>query len=98
MANLEDDILYALAHKNYRPLKPKALARKMAVPPSQYGEFRHALRTLAHEKRIEMARNHTVRPLAPHGTVAGIYRRTGTGTGFVRPQVVDGLAGPEILI
>src|SRR5439155_9648243 len=34
----------------------------------------------------------------PHGTVTGIYRRTSTGSGFVRPHLVDGQAGPEIFI
>src|SRR5205085_743190 len=37
-------------------------------------------------------------PIEPHGTVTGIYRRTSTGTGFVRPHIIDGHAGPEIMI
>jgi ribonuclease R len=98
MADLEDQILGALAQKTYRPLKPKALARKLAIPSSQYGNFRQALRDLLRERRIELGRSHTVRPVPPHGTVTGIYRRTSSGAGFVRPHVVDGHAGPEILV
>ena len=98
MTDLEEQILGALAQKNYHPLKPKALARKLGVPASRYGEFRHALGDLLRQGRIETGRNQTVRPLAPHGTVTGTYRRTGTGAGFVRPHLVDGVAGSEILV
>src|SRR5437870_1236770 len=99
MLSLEEQILAALARKTYQPLKPKALARKLRIPSSQYREFRHALRGLLTEKRVEIGRNHTVRPTPPHGTVTGIYRRTSTGSGFVRPHAIDGqVAGPEIFI
>ena len=79
MANLEDLILSALARKSYEPLKPKALARKLGVPAPQYADFRRALRSLLQHGRIEIGKNHTVRPAPPHGTVTGTYRRTGTG-------------------
>ena len=55
------------------------------------------LRSLIKQGRLEVGKNHTVRPAPPHGTVTGIYRRTATGVGFVRPHVVDGQAGPEML-
>jgi ribonuclease R len=98
MPNLEDKILAALARKNYEPLKPKALARKLGVPTRSYGEFRHVLRELVRQKRVEFGRNHTVRPIQPHGTVTGTFRRTSGGMGFVRPHAVDGQVGPEIFI
>jgi ribonuclease R len=98
MADLEEQILGALGQKNYHPLKPKALARKLGVPSSRYREFRHTLNGLVRGGRIESGRNHTIRPLAPHGTVTGTYRRTATGAGFVRPHLVDGHVGPEILV
>jgi ribonuclease R len=98
MSNLEEQIVALLARKSYQPLKPKALARKLGVPSAQYGEFRQALRSLVKDHRAEMGKNHTVRPTQPHGTVIGIYRRTASGFGFVRPHVIDGQAGPEILI
>jgi ribonuclease R len=98
MPNLADQILAVLARKHYEPLKPKALARKLGVPARGYGEFRHVLRDLVRQKRVEFGRNHTVRPIQPHGTVTGVYRRTSGGLGFVRPHAVDGQAGPEVLI
>ena len=98
MPNLEEQIVSLLARKNYQPLKPKALARKLGLPSSRYSEFRHALRSLVKNHRAEIGKNHTVRPTQPHGTVTGIYRRTTSGFGFVRPHAIDGRAGPEILI
>jgi ribonuclease R len=98
MPDFTAQILAAVARKTYVPLKPKALARKLAVPSKQYGEFRKALRELLKQGRIELGRNHAVRGAKPHGTVTGIYRRTGTGTGYVRPHVIDGKAGPEVMI
>src|SRR5712692_4451888 len=98
MPNLEEQIVAALARKSYQPLKPKALARKLGLPSSRYAEFRHALRSLLKNHRAEIGKNHAVRPTQPHGTVTGIYRRTTSGFGFVRPHAIDGHAGPEILI
>jgi ribonuclease R len=98
MATFEEQILSALARKSYHPLKPKALARKLGVRAPQYPAFRDALRDLIRQGRVELAKNHAVRPAAPHGTVTGVYRRTGTGVGYVRPHLIDGHAGPEVRV
>jgi ribonuclease R len=98
MFHLEEQILAAVARKNYQPLKPKALARRMGLPSSEYADFRRSLRNLVKEGRVEFGKNHTVRPVQPHGAITGIYRRMSTGVGFVRPHVVDGHAEPEIFI
>ncbi|HLN28769.1 MAG TPA: ribonuclease R [Gemmataceae bacterium] len=98
MPNLEEHILTLLARPGYQPVKPKVLARKLGLPDSRYTEFRQTLRRLAQEHRIDFGKNHTVCPLAPHGAIKGVFRRTSSGFGFVRPHAVDGRAGPEILI
>jgi ribonuclease R len=98
MPDLAEQIVAAVARKTYTPIKPKALARKLGVTRPRYGDFRRVLRELLRQGRVEMGKNHTVRNTQPHGTVAGVYRRTGTGTGYVRPHVVEGQAGPEVLI
>ena len=67
MANLEEQIVAILARKSYQPLKPKALARKVGVPTSQYREFQNALRSLVKNNRAEIGKNRTVRPARPHG-------------------------------
>src|SRR5438309_960182 len=98
MPDLEEKILAAIARRNYEPLKPKALARELGVPQSRYAAFRQVLRHLIQQRRLEMGKNHTVRPTQPHGTVTGVYRGTTAGFGFVRPHLVDGIAGPEVFI
>ncbi|MBV9125928.1 MAG: ribonuclease R, partial [Planctomycetes bacterium] len=95
---MEEQILAVLARKTYQPLKPKALARKLGVPGADYGRFRQALRTLVKQKRVEIGKNHTVRPAPPHGTVTGVYRGSSGGPGSVRPHVLDGTVGPEVHI
>ena len=68
------------------------------MPSPQYADFRRALRALIKDGRVEMGKNHTVRPSQPRGTVAGTFRRTGTGTGYVRPHFIEGQSGAEIRV
>ncbi|HTU23007.1 MAG TPA: ribonuclease R [Gemmataceae bacterium] len=98
MPSFEEQILSAVSRRGYEPLKPKALARKLGVSAPQYADFRRALRSLHRDGRIEMGKNHTVKPRPPHGTVSGTYRRTGSGLGFVRPHLKEGQSGAEIRI
>ncbi|MGH9675929.1 MAG: ribonuclease R family protein, partial [Candidatus Acidiferrum sp.] len=95
---LADVIISAVSRRAYHPLKPKALARKLGVPTPQYAEFRKALRELIHEGRLEIAKNHTIRPVAPHGTITGTFRRTGVGTGYVKPMLIDGQLAREVRV
>jgi ribonuclease R len=98
MTDLEEQILSAVRRKTYQPIKPKALARRLGIPSAQYADFRRALRTLVRQGRVEIGKNHLVRPAPEHGTVSGIFRRTSSGLGFVRPHAIDGRAGPEVMI
>src|SRR4051794_27798705 len=91
-------ILAAVGRGKYQPLKPKALARKIGIVPSDYANFRKVLGELVDQGRIEISKSHAVRAVQPHGTVTGTYRRASTGVGFVRPHLVEGQASPEIRI
>jgi ribonuclease R len=94
----EEQILAAVARRTYQPLKPKALARKLGVTSPQYADYRKALKELLQQGRVELAKNHTIRPVAPHGTVTGTFRRTAMGAGYVRPHLIEGQSGAEIRI
>jgi ribonuclease R len=98
MTDLSDRIIAAVSRQSYQPLKPKALARKLGISSPEYANFRRVLRDLLRQGRLEIAKNHTVRATPPHGTITGVYRRTTTGTGFVRPHLIDGHLGPEVRI
>lgn len=98
MADFSDQILALVRKRTYAPLKPKALAKRLNVPSPDYPAFRKALRDLVRDGRLEYGKNHTVRVLPPHGTVTGTFRRASTGTGFVRPQPIDGKTGSDVRI
>src|SRR5579859_3867222 len=98
MPDIEEAILSTLAKKNYIALKPKELARRVGVSGGDYPAFRKVLRDLVSQGRVEMGKNHTIRRVQPHGTSTGIFRRTASGMGFVRPHAVDGKYGPEVLV
>jgi ribonuclease R len=97
MADLQAQILAILSAKGYKPLKPKALAHRLGLTKNDVGAFRQALRELRKQGRLEVGRNHLIRPASPHGTITGIYRATSSG-GYVRPHAVDGKLGPEVFI
>src|SRR5258708_29853083 len=94
----DEQILATVGRRSYQPLKPKALARKLGISTPQYPDYRKALKELLQQGRLELAKNHTIRPVAPHGTVTGTFRRTSTGTGYVRPHLIEGQSGTEIRI
>lgn len=93
MPELEDRILATLQARKYSPVKAKALAKQLGLTKADTADLRRALRALLKQGRIEFGGNHTIRAVGPHGTILGIFRRTGTGDGYVRPKT-----GPEIRI
>src|SRR5262245_61360444 len=98
MDDLAARILAALASEQYQPLKPKALARQLRIPASQYNEFRQTLRDLARQGKIAKPKGKGIRPGRGSDSVTGVFRKTNSGFGFVRPHTIDGHTGPEIAI
>lgn len=98
MADLTSRVLHELAQKDYEPLKPKALARKLNIGDDRYPEFRKLLKGLIKDGRIEQGKNNVLRSADQFGSIMGIYRRTNAGHGFVRPHSVDGVPAPDLFI
>src|SRR5262245_3889601 len=98
MPDLQEMILAAVAKKNYRPVKPKALARKLGVSDSLYPDFRQTLRDLAKKGRVVMGKDHTIKPANGGAAITGTFHKTSSGTGYVRPHAIDGHVGPEIRV
>ena len=98
MPDFTEQILMTVGRRTYQPIKPKALARKIGVPEKLYGEFRTQLRELVRQGRVQFGKNHAVRPVGGQGTVTGVYRRTSSGAGYVRPHLLDGHAGAEVFV
>ena len=88
--DLATRILQAVTAANYTPLKAKALFSRMKLGREAYPTFRQTLKRLIQSGQVVMGRGHTIRPAEPFVTVVGIYRRTPTGHGYVRPHAVDG--------
>jgi ribonuclease R len=98
MADLLSRILHAVTAQSYTPLKPKVLFKRLNLADEAYPEFRKTVRELVRTGRLGLGRNNTLRPVDPHGSVVGVYRRTQAGHGFVRPHAVDGVFKPEVYI
>ncbi len=98
MTDLLSRILHAVAARGYTPIKAKALFKRLNLPEDQYPEYRRTVRELVRTGRLSLGRNQTLRPADPHGTVVGIFRRTPSGHGYVRPHATDGTVKPEVFI
>ena len=95
---LQTRILSTIAHPNYQPLKPKALARKLGISGPEYNDFKTALKTLIQQGRAEISKGNAVRQVGAHGTLTGIFRKANAGFGFVRPNQDEGHKFAEVFI
>src|SRR5438309_1064530 len=95
---MNDAIIQHLSMPDYRPVKPKVLARQLGVADEDYNEFRRALKELAKQGQIEFGAGHSVRAVGTKHTVAGIFRQLPSGRAVVRPHPVDGKTPTEIAI
>ena len=98
MPDILAKILHAVTAKSYVPLKAKPLFKRLNLGDDAYPEFRRTVRELVRDGRLVMGRNNTLRAADAHGTVTGVYRRSASGHGFVRPHTVGGVFKPEIFI
>ena len=98
MSDLLAKILHAVTAHSYVPLKPKALFKRLNASDELYPEFRRTVRDLVRTGRLALGRNQTLRAADPHGTLAGIFRRSPSGHGFVRPKPIDGALQPDIFV
>jgi ribonuclease R len=98
MSDLQSRIVSTIAHPNYHPVKPKALMRKLGLPPSENDNFKDALKELIRQGRIEIGKGNAVRKLGTQGTLTGIFRKAAAGFGFVRPNPDEGHKFTEVFI
>ncbi|MGA2440344.1 MAG: ribonuclease R [Tepidisphaeraceae bacterium] len=91
---LHSKILSHLKSGQYRPLKPRRLAREMNLAQDEvYPNFREALRELMHAGRVVLGAGGSImlpaQDLQAEGIV-GAYRQNRRGFGFVVPTDPDG--------
>jgi ribonuclease R len=98
MPDYEKLVLATLARKDYKPLKAKALARRLGVTDAVYPEFRQVLRALIKQGKIQFGSQHTILPAGAQHVVTGIYKRFPSGVGIVRTAALAGHASLEYFI
>jgi ribonuclease R len=98
MPDYEKLVLTMLSRGDYRPLKAKAMARKLAVADSDYPQFRQVLRALIKQGKAQLTKSMTYRAAGGNGAVAGIYRRFPSGAGLVRTLAAAGHESSEYFI
>ncbi len=89
MNSIRNQILTYLQSPEYRPLKPRQLARELSLHADpEYGQFKQALRDLEEEGVVEQAGG-ALRLAAAElkkGEVIGIYSGSKRGFGFINVQ------------
>ena len=98
MTDWTSRILSILSERGYQPLKPKPLAKKLGVVEDDYPQFRKTLKSLIQEGRIDLGKNNVLRAADQFGSLVGIYKRTNSGHGFVRPSTTEAAPVPDVFI
>jgi ribonuclease R len=91
---LEQAVLNFVALPEYRPIKPRAIAKHLHVPEEQFSEFKRIVKRLVHKGQLQYGPNHLVMAVQPGaepkkiptGSIVGVFQRTQKGFGFVRPH------------
>ena len=87
--DLKDAILEFVRKPNYRPAKPRVIARRLHVPKDFVPDVKKAIKKLVAEGHLTYGADHMVlaadAPSRKATRVVGTFRRKEKGFGFVRP-------------
>lgn len=98
MPTLESQILATVGEPQYKPLKLKALARRLNLPDDAYTPFRKIVKDLLKQGRLALGSNSTIKLPPVHPTIKGIFRRLPSGDGIVRPHADEAIPAGDIFI
>ena len=100
--SLDDAILRHVNQPNYRPAKPKVIAKKLGLEGEDLTRLKRSIKTLVKEGKLAYGPSHLVCPVAQDHPAAkvgeaparnrtpkhivGTFRRNDSGYGFVRPE------------
>jgi ribonuclease R len=95
--DLEAAVLALVRRPDYRPVKPRILAQRLALPKSEAAAVKKAVKRLVARGELVYGSNHLVEPARAGQTksnrIVGVFRRTESGHGFVRPAAAPGGEG-----
>ncbi|HEV7221689.1 MAG TPA: ribonuclease R [Pirellulales bacterium] len=96
--DLSQEILDFVLRPNYRPLKPRQIAKKLNVPEAGLQDFKRLVKRHVRQGKLAYGAKHLVLPATTAetatdgkkkspkaGQLSGVFRRTQHGFGFVRP-------------
>ncbi len=91
--DLEQAVLAVVKDPHYKPVKPRGIAKKLALDEEQTRELKRVVKRLVKRGLLRYGASHMVlvgggpgaKPQGDNYRVTGIFRRTDSGYGFVRP-------------
>ena len=88
-------ILAHVNRPNYRPVKPRVIAKQLNLPKDEHVTLKREVKRLVKSGKLAYAANHLVEPVAARNRneVIGVFRRAAAGYGFVRPASAAAQAG-----
>lgn len=91
LSELEDKILQLIQAEDYRPVKPRILAKQLKLSAAEAADVRRAVKKLSKQQKLKYGANHLVYPprAGDPGEVTGKFQRAAAGYGFVRPSGTD---------
>jgi len=99
-SDLEQQILRVVLSPDYKPVKPKGIAKKLGLVEDKV-MVRKAIKRLVRAQKLGYGSNHLVTPVESRdeNRMTGIFRRTRNGSGYVRlPPRPSGEILPDIHI
>ena len=75
-----------LSSRDYKPLKPRQLARQMGVTDQEYDTFRDALKMLRDNGRVMLGAKNALTLPEITNRIVGVYRANPRGFGFIIPE------------
>ncbi|MCA9169421.1 MAG: ribonuclease R [Planctomycetales bacterium] len=92
-------LLEYVLQPNYRPVKPRVIAKKLQLDEAQTKLLKRELKRLIKSGKLVYGSNHLVKPgaaaIPSKHDVVGTFRRASAGYGFVRPQGTSAAVGRD---
>jgi len=87
--DLEQAVLEFVNRPDYRPMKPKLIAKRLHLSQDEVSDLKRAVKKLVKRGQLAYGSNHLIGPgggvTAATPRLTGVFRRAAGGFGFVRP-------------
>ncbi len=89
-SDLSRRLLQHVNRANYRPVKPRVIAKQLKLPQELYSQLKREIKRLVKQGKLSYGSNHLVTGATQRDAneILGRFRRAMSGYGFVRPAGV----------